>query len=109
MGSTDKRCLDVKATVPSGGGGGGGSDEVQIWAKPQPGGAVAVLVINVGDVNNATVPFTMAEVKYTHTTGATTVLDIWTGKTSTESAVTTYTTDSIAPHDSRFFLFSPSA
>jgi hypothetical protein len=38
-------CLDVRAAKP----GGGGQDaayDVQIWAKPQPNGAVAVLVIN---------------------------------------------------------------
>ena len=107
-GGANERCLDAKPAKPAGGGGGGGGggDTVQIWAKPQPNGAVAVLVINAGDDDNVVVPFSMSEVRFSHS-GAASVLNIWTGKTTAAPAGDSYTTDSIAPHDSRFYLFSP--
>ena len=104
---TDNRCLDIKPTNPSSSGSVGAS--VQIWAKPQPNGGVAVLVLNAANDDNVTVPFNFSEIRYTGgaTGGATSVLDIWTGKTTPVAAgATAYTSDAIAPHDSRFYLFS---
>lgn len=42
-GESRKRCFEVTPSDPSGGSSGG---KVQVWAKPQPGGAVAMLIIN---------------------------------------------------------------
>ena len=133
---TDRRCLAMLPTDPTNSGHIGAA--VQIWAKPQPNGGVAVLVLNAGNDGNITVPFNFSEIRYTgddgsggggnggdssgvgvggvgggvggYSSGATSVLDIWTGKTTTvATGATAYTTDSIAPHDSRFYLFSPSS
>ena len=102
-------CLTAKATKPSGGGGGGGGggDALQIWAKPQPKGATAVLVLNNNLATNTTVPFNFADVGYAHA-GATTLLNIWSGKTVTLAAGTTqFSTDSFGQHDCRFYLLTP--
>jgi hypothetical protein len=99
-------CLDVVATNPSGGGGGSWSD-VQIWAKPQPAGAVAVLVINTHASLNITVAFNATEIRYTHS-GASTVLDIWSGKkTAAAAGSSSFNTGAIGPHGSVFYLISP--
>ena len=102
-------CLTAKATKPGGGGGGGGGDALQIWAKPQPNGATAVLVIN-DSAGNVTVPFDFAAVGFEAPPGiATTVLDIWTGMSSTVATGTTsFTSDIFGSHDSRFYLLSSS-
>ena len=45
--------------------------------------------------------------RYTHS-GASTVLDIWTGKARPAAALGgTLNTDAFGPHDSRFSLISP--
>ena len=94
---------------PPGGGDNSGNGEIQIWAKPQPGGAVAVLVINAAAAaaaSNHTVAFNMTEIKYGHT-GPSTLLNIWTQESSTIPGSPSFTTDLVAPQDSRFYLFSP--
>jgi hypothetical protein len=105
-----KTCLDVRTTPPNGGGGGGGSYDVQIWAKPQPNGAVAVLVINAAmastaTAGNVTVTFNMSEIKFSGGAAAQ-VVDIWTGEQH-HFAGLEFRTDLIGVHDSRFYLFSP--
>jgi hypothetical protein len=100
------RCLDARAQTPSGGGGG-----VQIWAKPQPNGATAVLVINSESASCAGVDVDLRAVKFAASASKTAAIkNIWTGASATLAAgATTYTTDAIASHDSRFYLFTPSA
>ena len=93
---------------PPGGGDNSGNGEIQIWAKPQPGGAVAVLVINAAAAaGNHSVAFNMSEIKYGHS-GPSTLLDIWKQESSTiPGSQESFTTDLVAPQDSRFYLFSP--
>jgi hypothetical protein len=84
-----------------------------LYAKPQPGGAVAVLVINNRDPSAAavTAAITMEEIRFASgATKASTVLDIWTSNVTTLAAGTaSLTTDAISGHDSRFFLISPAS
>ena len=99
------RCLDAKSTTPGGGGGGGG---LQIWAKPQPAGATAVLVINGGDSTCGGVHIDFAAVRFDSSLGDSKMKDIWNkgAVTKLKAGATSFTTDSIASHDSRFYLFS---
>ena len=153
--SKNGHCLTVKQTDPTGGGG-GGVDAVQIWAKPQPKGATAVLLINdhAGDIP---ISFDFADVRpvaagrhaaarasdhaglggrplgrcalsrcprrvihsppasprchrFDPGSAGTTVLDVWTGFTKTLAAGTTsFESDVVGEHDSRFYLLSPAA
>jgi len=103
-------CLAARPKTPpgGGGGGGGGSSDIQIWAKPQPTGAVAVLVLN-GDENGAhAVDIDLAAVNVSSTSSFS-VFDIWTEASLPGVAKGSFTTDSIAPHDSRFYVFTPSS
>ena len=60
--------MTPKATQPGGGGGGGSSAQMQLWAKPQPEGAVAALVLNNRDAGTANVSATIdfAEIRLAH-------------------------------------------
>jgi len=99
-------CLTAKATPPPHGGGGGG-DTLQIWAKPQPNGATAVLLLNNADPSapNVTVSFTFAEVGFGGGSGSK-VLDIWAGTTA-DATGSGYTSDAFGGHDARFYLLTP--
>merc|ERR1719469_1547918 len=75
----------------------------QVWAKPQPGGALAVLVINIGGelITHHSLNFP----KLNLTTGTYTVRDIWEKKdlgTATGQFPVT-----VPPYDSAFLLLSP--
>ena len=61
-------CMTPKATQPGGGGGGGSSAQMQLWAKPQPEGAVAALVLNNRDAGTANISATIdfAEIRLAH-------------------------------------------
>lgn len=100
--SKNGHCLTAKSTSP----GGGGGDVEQLWAKPQPNGATAVLLLNNADpsVANITMTFSFQEVGFTVTPSAS-ILDIWTGESKPISG-TDFTTDSFGGHDSRFYLLS---
>ena len=102
---------DGSGEVVGQGGTSGSGAVAQLWAKPQPDGATAVLVINNGNPGtpNMTAQITFAEVRYTPPASATTtVLDIWTGKTVELPAGTrSFNTTSFGSHDSAFYLFSP--
>lgn len=102
------RCLDVKSDAPQGGGSAG--TEVLIYAKPQPRGAVAVLVINTRSDAVDKVPVDFADVHLAAGAKGVEVLDIWDHTTSTLPAgATRLVTDAIVSHDSRFYLLSPAA
>jgi len=93
-----KLCLAVRPDAPSGG------NLMQIWAKPQPKGAMGVLVLN-SDVNDPPIPVTI-DFKSLNMTGTLAIHDIWLHK-DLGTASNSFTTDPIAGHDSRFYLFSP--
>jgi hypothetical protein len=79
---------------------------LQLWGKPTAAnGAMAVLLIN-NDPSNAyvvNIDFSLLNI-----TGKATVRDIWNHK-DLGTFQTTFTTDSCAAHDSRFYLFTPTA
>lgn len=100
----DQHCLAYKSTPPSGGSG----TILQLWAKPQPHGAVAVLILNSDTPNQAssnhTVTFDLKSLNLTSSTVA--VRDIW-NHADLGKATTSFTTDAIPGHDSRFYLLTP--
>ena len=84
---------------------------MQLWAKPQPAGAVAVLILNNGAPGsaNTTATFTLDEIRFEGTAGGS-VLDIWADKTMPLAAnARSFTSDAFGPHDSRFYLIKPSS
>eukprot|EP01051_Picozoa_sp_SAG22_P002154 SAG22_NODE_94_length_20824_cov_230.693718_15_plen_545_part_00 len=118
-GAHPPRCLEVKSTPPTGGGGGGGgggTGNLQMWAKPQPAGATAVLVLNdmvLGEAN-VTATFTLEEVRFAAAPKGAKVLDIWSqppGAVVGELAAwaKSFTTKPFGPHDSVFLLLEPKA
>lgn len=75
----------------------------QVWAKPQPGGALAVLVINTGIE-----PLTQHSLNFPKlnlTTGTYTVRDIWEKKDL--GAATGQFPVTVPPYDSAFLLLTP--
>jgi hypothetical protein len=100
-------CLASRAIKP-GGGGDNPTSDIQIWAKPQPNGAVAVLVIN-GDATAAhAVDISLAAVNVS-AIASFSVFDIWQEQVMPQAVTGTFTTDAVPPHDSRFYVFSPSS
>jgi hypothetical protein len=93
------KCISSRTDSPLGG------NLLQIWAKPQPKGAVACLVLN-SDQNgpDETVQIDLASLNIT---GSVNVRDLWLHK-DLGVAKTTFTTDPIPGYDSRFYLFTPS-
>jgi hypothetical protein len=98
-GSSPKKCVSAKVNSPFSG------SALQLWGKPQPNGAVATLLINNDDVNSYTVDI---QFSLLNITGKATVRDIWNRK-DLGTFQTTFTTDNVASHDSRFYLFTPVA
>ena len=91
-------CLNVWPTST-------GGEALQLWAKKQPGGAVAVFLLNNHQSNTYTdVPVPLEELGLS---GTAKVRDIWArtdnGTASGALALT------IPPHDSRFVLLTPAA
>jgi len=92
-----KRCMQVENGV---------SIEAQLWAKPQPGGAVAVFAFNAGTAASASF-----EIDLVHDLGLQvrrnySVRDIWAHKDmlAVHGALSTGV---IANHDSRFYVLKP--
>ena len=81
---------------------------LQMWAKPQPMGATAVLVVNDAPYN-ATVTINMTELRYAHGDAPIEVLDIWAGASAGTLAAgtTSFVSPSFGHHDSVFYLFYP--
>ena len=97
-------CIGSKPTPPPGASrGGGGANEVQLWAKPQPGKAVAALVIN-----NSPTPYT-ARIELAALgikAGAARVRDIW-AKADAGTTTGAFLLSTVAAYDSAFLLFTP--
>jgi len=96
-GGNPLRCVSAKVNSPFSG------NTLQLWGKPQPQGAVATLLINNDVANAYTVDISFSLLNIT---GKATVRDIWNRK-DLGTFQTTFTTDSVAGHDSRFYLFTP--
>lgn len=93
-----KRCWEVTPTDPRSGGAGA----VQVWAKAQPKGAVAVLVINSG-----TSPYAASvELAKLGLSGTVSVRDIWSRRDAGDASGE-FVTGSIPGRDSGFYLLSP--
>eukprot|EP00456_Euglypha_rotunda_P072685 TRINITY_DN6586_c0_g1_i2.p1 TRINITY_DN6586_c0_g1~~TRINITY_DN6586_c0_g1_i2.p1 ORF type:complete len:534 (-),score=57.64 TRINITY_DN6586_c0_g1_i2:133-1734(-) len=97
-GSQPKKCLSARTDSPVGG------NLMQIWAKPQPKGAVACLVLNSDQDGPATV--VQIDLSSLNITGSVNVRDLWLHK-DLGVAKDTFTTDAIPGYDSRFYLFTP--
>ena len=57
----------------------GGDGTMQLWAKPQPNGAVAVFLLNnlpVGS-RNVSADVSLADLNFTHGSGGSSVFDVW--------------------------------
>jgi hypothetical protein len=102
-----KKCLSARN---EGADGNSGDGSVQLWAKPQPGGVVAVFVLNNMPPGAANISTTvsLAELNYTHT-GASAVFDVWAGRAlpSLAAGATAIETAPIGEQDSTFLLISP--
>eukprot|EP01062_Namystynia_karyoxenos_P054557 TRINITY_DN449_c0_g3_i1.p1 TRINITY_DN449_c0_g3~~TRINITY_DN449_c0_g3_i1.p1 ORF type:complete len:430 (+),score=140.87 TRINITY_DN449_c0_g3_i1:82-1371(+) len=74
----------------------------QLWAKPQPGGAVAVLAVNVGE-EPANVSAPLASLGITATSAA--ARDLWAH--TANGTVQEFRAAGIPPHDCAFVLLTP--
>jgi hypothetical protein len=88
-----------------------GAGAQQVWAKPQPGGAVAVLLINGGGVNGTSEmqhSIKLADIGL-KSGGAITVRDIWKKADAAPLAasVTAFEPATVAPRSSSFWLLTP--
>jgi hypothetical protein len=102
-----RKCLSARNAGP---GDNSGDGTCQLWAKPQPGGAVAVFFLNNMPPGAANVSATvaLAELNYTHT-GPSAVFDVWAGKPLPPLAAgaTAIHTAAIGEQDSALLLVSP--
>ena len=78
-------------------------DGKQIYTKPQPNGAVAVLFVNDAALNATASTFEIA-LSDLGLSGTVAVRDIW-KRADLTKATDKFTTDAVAPHDSRFYVF----
>jgi hypothetical protein len=100
---SDGLCLAFRDNSPSGGGG----NTLQIWAKHQPQGSMAVFVINSDTTGAAGAHVVTLDFKSMNLTAtAYAVRSIWDHKDLGVNRGS-YTTDSIEGHDSRFYLLTP--
>ena len=98
-------CFDVDmGATPSGKVGPGSKLLSQVWAKKQPGGAVAVLIINADNSTARNVGVTMASLGLAGKTSVT-ARDVWAKKDLPDVDGPTFTAIAIPPQDSRFLLF----
>jgi len=97
----ENHCLGSTDINPSGGGKG-----FMLWAKKQPKGAQAVLVINglSSSSNSSPAKIILSEIGITSSSA--TVRDLWNHK-DLGTATGTFTTAAIDSHDSVFLLFTP--
>jgi hypothetical protein len=99
-----KMCWEVTASDPT------TENTVQVWAKPQPQGAIAVLVINVGSseettkVDLVTLGFSKEIAK-----AGVFVRDIWARADAPASVHEEFATAAIPAMDSRFYLLKPTS
>ena len=77
---------------------------MQLWAKPQPAGAFAVLLINASPSASAVYPLAFS--KLNMSAAQATVTNIWTGEEA-GNFTGTFSVPATAPYDSGFFLISP--
>jgi hypothetical protein len=93
--------------------------EYQVWAKPQPGGKLAVLIVNVcdaehcaagGELSSLTVPLLELYHKDLYPSGppagGVTVRDLW-AHADREEASTSIEVKDIAPHGGQMLLLTP--
>lgn len=107
----DVKCLAARNTAPDGNSGDG---TMQLWAKPQPNGAVAVFLLNnlpVGS-SNVSATISLAELNFSHGTSAgasSSVFDVWAGKAlpPLPAGSTELHTTAIGSHDSALLLITP--
>lgn len=122
------RCLSGMSTDPSGESGVPTGIGFQMWVKPQPEDAIAVLVLNNRNpmLSNCSVIIELSEIMEIHSGhGGYNATDIWTGESfltdsnelaagagwmhSLDGPSTRFQTDGFGGHDSKFFLFQPLA
>jgi hypothetical protein len=77
--------------------------EWQVWAKPMPGGAEAVLIVNVADVPSATITVTLASLNIS---GPVTIRDLWT-HTNNGTAQSEISAQELPPHGGMLVLLTP--
>ena len=84
------------------------ADAMQLWAKPQPDGAVAVLVVNSAGKENLSATIDFAEVHYEPGENPTRVFDVWAqAELPTLRGATAFETPLIGPGDSVYYTFTP--
>eukprot|EP00038_Savillea_parva_P009018 m.180708 g.180708 ORF g.180708 m.180708 type:complete len:593 (-) comp15074_c0_seq1:172-1950(-) len=100
-------CLASRDRIPQRSDTRGFEGMIQVWAKPQANGAVAVVVVN-GDPTGAnhSVVVNLTEVQAAATVM---VFDVWGQQGVPGTASQTFTTDAIESHDSRFYVFTPAS
>jgi len=96
-GGNPLRCVSAKNNSPFSG------STLQLWGKPQLKSAWGTLLLNNDPVNPYTVDIDLSLYNFT---GKVTVRDIWNRK-DLGTFQTTFTTDSVAGHDSRLYLITP--
>jgi len=95
--ANQNKCVSAKVNSPFTG------NQLQLWGKPQPKGAIATLLIN----NDLSQSFSVdIQFSLLNITSSATVRDIWNRK-DLGTYQKTFTTDNVASHDSRFYLFTP--
>jgi len=96
-GGNPLKCVSAKNNSPFSG------STLQLWGKPQLKGAWGTLLLNNDPVTAYTVDIDLSLYNFT---GKVTVRDIWNRK-DLGTFQTTFTTDSVASHDSRLYLITP--
>ena len=99
-------CLGTKAVPPPGAAQPGGARKLQLWAKPQPQGRVAALVIN-NSPTTTTYDITFGLLNLTSPSGSAAVRDIWQQRDAGTAQGGKFTV-TVAGYDSAFLLFAPS-
>lgn len=94
------KCLQTTPTKP--GGGGSGSELLQLWAKPQSKGGMAVLLINSAATTNVSATIDFASLNIT---GSFAVRDVWNRKDL--GTMSTSVPADVPASDSAFFVLTP--
>lgn len=84
------------------------AEALQLWAKKQPGGAVAILILNMFKGKppvSVTVDFEK-DLNLTHSAAVLKIRDIWKHK---DVGTARNLTVEVPAHDSRFYLLTPRA
>lgn len=91
-------CLNISPTA-------GGGEALELWAKPQPGGAMAVLLLNSHQTNTYTTEIPLAHLNIAGPPDKLQVRDIWARKDLSLGLLSKIT---VGPRDSQFLLLTPS-